>query len=122
MTMRWFRFFSHGEQGAALAPTVEPIRVPPGQRALVLRDGVPEEVFQEGAHAAPTGPGPVEVRLLAPGAHTRAGGDLPPGGMAALPYSRSWLHQDGRLIGMVVQPLRPRRSRDHHPGQLSDWP
>lgn len=114
--MRWFKFFAHGEQGAHTAP--EPILVPPGQRALVIRDGVAGEVIQEGPHPAPSGPGSLEIRLLAPGVRTRAGTDLPPGGADALPFSRSWLLRDGSVVGMVVQ---PGHSQDHGNDRLSDW-
>jgi hypothetical protein len=118
--MRLFRFFAHADQTSAAEPAPPAILVPPGQQALVLRQGVVKEVYQAGLHPLPSAPGAVEIRLLE-SSHTRADAELSQGGAAALPYRRSWLQVDGNLVGMIVPSRWGAHSEDHSASQLSDW-
>lgn len=77
--------------------------VPPGRSGLFIRNGVPERFYPPGLHALPLDQAKVEVRLLTPA--TDAGHAPPDSRALALPFERSFLYLDGRLIGMVKRQL-----------------
>ena len=84
--------------GTGEVPVGGRIRVPEGERALVLRDGLPEQFLEPGLHPVLLHAGSVEVRMLQ--GPTEVSG--PPGAQAlALPYQESYLLRDGFLMGVL---------------------
>jgi len=82
--------------------------VPGEGRALLIRNGVPEQYCPPGHHVLPPGRGKVEVRLLSEDI-TRQPVLAPPDFRAlALPYERSYLFVDGDLVGTLTTPSSPR--------------
>ncbi len=79
----------------------DPVFVPQGHSALVIRNGVPEQFYPPGFHDLPPGPAKVEVRQL-PFATSWLRPLAPPDARSMmLPFDRSALYVDGSLVGIL---------------------
>jgi len=90
-------------------------QVPSDGRALLIRNGVPEQYCPPGEHVLPAGKGKVEVRLLTADVARQPVLAPPDYRALALPFDRSLLFVDGNRVGVLKPSHQPRT------GGLKAW-
>jgi hypothetical protein len=114
-TMRFERTLPPVAVSPAKAAVNGAFFVPEGSRALLIRNGIPEQYCPPGHHVLPPNRGKVEVRLLVPEENRQPVRAAPDHKALELAFEASLLFVDGALVGVLKTPRLPQE------GELRAW-